>query len=164
MREVCREHLEWVPWRVLGIREDHGAVVARVVLDGEVREVLPVRVHKARVPHLLGRPLRVRRTRGDDVVLDWDVCVRLPRLGEERVLAEEVVWAVGRVAVPVRAVEVRLVCRLEGDQPIAKDGLAELGDLETPVRGVVERDTCVETIASSSFATQCNRITHQGTS
>ena len=42
---------------------------------------------------------------------------------------------------PVRAVEVRFVRRLEGDQPIAEDGLAELGDLETPVRGVVEGNT-----------------------
>ena len=124
MREVLREHLQRVVRRVIRVREHDRAVVARVVLDGEVREVLPVRVHEARVPHLLGRPLCVRRARGDDVVLDRDVRVRLPRLGEERVLAEEVVRAVGRVAVPVRAVEVRLVCRLECDQPIAEDGLA----------------------------------------
>lgn len=127
--------------------------------DSQEGQILRVCLNKAGVPDALGRP-GARDTRCDQVVLDRDRRVILVRLRKQGVLAEEVKLAVGQRAVSVavrrcqwrqtrgerrqhvRAVQVRLVSRLEREKVVAQDSFSLLGDLEAEVRRVVEGNTC----------------------
>lgn len=113
VREVRWEHLERVLWRVIGIWEDYGAVVARVaarhervskrdrkheslkwhsLFNGECGQILIVRLYEASVPHGLwpGSPVRSLHTGGDERLLVRHQGIALVRLREQREFSEVV--------------------------------------------------------------------------